>query len=531
VSRIARVRRLIGAVVVTGCGSGVMAAGGAGRGVAVADVRPDDRVWLAEMTTVQAIASSFERAYVVYPSAVGVWQSRERRWDPPLDAPAPDALRTVFTAIIAPLDQSLWVAAPDALWHLDPLSERWDRFRVPGRIRRLALSPATPIGVWVESTAGWYFQATIGEAERLPPPQVLRSAATLDDAFRAIPSLPSRAALIASGPGLRPGRLTAAAPDSATAGWLVGTDLRGVLYFAPGAFDGVPLRQGLGGDEVGALAADASWVWVATDRDAEHPAELTRVRADLGGSMVITGDPVFGLGLAAARELVPVGSALWVGSDQGVVRVDTADGSLRRWTVADGLTDPHVLALAPWRGGMAVGMSRGLVLIDQSGVVTRPVASVLDAVYDVAPLGDTLWLATDRGLRYWSVGDSVLRTVAAWPRAVVGAEQVVDVTARGDTLVAATSSRLIWREPETGAWRVDPDLTGVVGAVRYAAHDPAGIWLAGERGAVRVVPGSGPIDRLAVGVDLPAPVSALAVAGDYLWVGTPRGLLRVRVAR
>ena len=106
-------RGALAALALIGCAGGPMGAG-AGLGVPVAAIRPDDRVVLRDMTTIQAIASSFDRVYVVTRSAVGTFRPLAKRWEPPVAAPAPEALQRVFAAIVDPLDQSLWLADPDA---------------------------------------------------------------------------------------------------------------------------------------------------------------------------------------------------------------------------------------------------------------------------------------------------------------------------------------------------------------------------------------------------------------------------------
>lgn len=518
---------LVGLLGSVGCG-GAMVGTGAGRGVPRAEVRGDDRVLLSGMAAVQAIASSFDVVYVVHQSTVGVWQPRPRSWAPPIDAPS-TGLGAVFAAAVDPLDQSLWMIEPAALLHLDPLGERWDRIGLPFQARGLALDPTAPDEIWIESADGWYVQPRVGPLHRAPPRSSLRRTPRVDDAFAALPGLQSRAAIIARGPLFRPGRLTAAAPDPLTQGWYLGTDHNGLLYVAPGSLQPESLSQGIAATRVGAIRAVPGGVWVATDRGSDRPAEVTHVDAQLAGSVRLTGDDALGLRLNAIREiLVADDGGLWLGSDQGVVRLDADGRELRRWGSGDGLTDPHVLSVVSWQGRVMVGMSRGLVAIDQTGLVSRPSAPMLDAVYDMMARGDTLWLATDRGLAALHAGDSRLGRAADWPVGVGDAARVVAVFSRGDTLVAVTPRRLIWRD-ESGTWWPGPPLEATTGPIRVAEQGPGGIWVAGDRALALVIPGAGVAAVLVGGRDLPAPVTALAVSEQYLWVGTLAGLMRIAV--
>lgn len=525
------IRAVALALVLAGCAAG-SAGSGAGLGVPVAAMRPDDRVVLRDMSTVHAVATSFDRAYVVYPAAVGYWHPLERRWEPPFTAPQPGALQRVFAAVVDPLDQTLWLAEPDGLIHFDPLGPRWERLPVPARVRTLATEPGAGEGIWVLTAAGWYLQPRIGPARPGTPGAQVRQAPTLEDAYRAFPQLQSMAPSLATGPGLRPGRLTSAAPDPTSAGWFLGTDRLGLLYWRPGDIRPEPLRQGLAGDQVGAVVGVPGGVWVATDDGFDgQPAALAFLGSDLARTVPIPGDPAFGLGIEAVREILPGNRVLWLGTDRGVLRVSIDDGGTRRWDQNQGLPDQRVLALAAWRGGVAVGLVRGLALIADDETVTRPVDAVLDRVHDLHARHDTLWVATDRGLGHVLPGSNRLEAPAGIPGELAGAGPVLGVGSVGDTVLAMTQDRLVWRDPVSHAWTVSPTFIGATGVLRAIDISAAGVWIGGERGAALALPSGGTVAVLRVGVDLPERVTALATEDGYLWVGTLDGLVRVRLQR
>jgi hypothetical protein len=518
-------------MLVAGCAAGAGTAG-AGLAVPVAAIRPDDRVMLRDMSTVLAVAAAFDRAYVVYPSAVGYWHPVERRWEPPFAAPIRAGLERVFAGVVDPLDQSLWLAEPDALIHFDPLGPRWDRLPVPARVRTLATDPGAGEGIWLLTAAGWYLQPRIGPARPGTPGNQVRQAPTLEDAYRANPQLRSMGPSLALGPGLRPGRLTAASPDPSSTGWFLGTDQSGLLYLRPGDIRPESLRQGLAGDQVGAMVGVPGGVWVATDDGFDRqPAALAFLGSDLARTVPILGDAAFGLGIDAVREILPGTRVLWLGTDRGVVRVSIDGGAVQRWDLNQGLTDQRVLALATWRDGVAVGMVRGLAFIGGDETVTRPVESVLDRVYDLHARHDTLWVATDRGLRHLLPDGTRLESPAEIPGELAGAGPVLAVGSVGDTVIAMTPDRLVWRDPQSLAWTVSPTLLGSTGTLRAIDISAGGIWLGGDRGAALVLPSGGTIAVLRVGVDLPERVTSLVTEGGFLWVGTLDGLVRIRLQR
>ena len=133
-----------------GCAGGMGAPAGAP--LPTSSFRAEDRVVLGDFSMVQAIASSYERVYVVYPSAVAEWDPLRRAWQVPRQAPTPDALARVHSAVIDPLDHALWLGGDDGLIHFEPLLDRWERLPIVGRVRALALDATDPArGVWVQA--------------------------------------------------------------------------------------------------------------------------------------------------------------------------------------------------------------------------------------------------------------------------------------------------------------------------------------------------------------------------------------------
>ncbi len=510
-----------------GCAAGT--AGGGGVPLPGGSYRPEDRVVLGDFSTVQAIASSFDRVYVVYREGIGIWQPLARRWDAPRSAPALGALDRAFAALVDPLDRTLWIAAREGVIHFDPFLERWDPTPVPGGVVTLANDPKDVAGgVWVRSGAGWYQVPRIGAPTPGTPPAAVRPVPTLEDAYRDIPMLRTASLELTLGARMEVGRLTAAAPDPSGTGWYIGTSLRGAFLVDRVGARATPLSLGLPGAQVGAVALTAHGVWVATDADLQQrPAALSFVSADLSGTRTIEGDPAFGLGVDAVRRVMLAGDTLWLASDRGVVRI-LPDGRVeRRWAEGDGLPDQRAIALAAWRGGVAVGTLRGIAVIDAAGVASRPMPGLASPVYALLARADTLWIGTDHGLEAHLSGDPDPLPTLAWDRHLGSARPVLGLGAVGDTLVAMTDTDLHWRDPATGRWQVGPILGGGLGRLRAFFATPDGAWIGGERGAAFVQVAGGTLETLLVGRDLPDAVTAIAADRRYLWIGTLRGLVRI----
>lgn len=522
-------RVLIGLTALLGAGCAAGAVGGSGVPLPGGGDRPEDRVILGDFATVQAIASSFDRVYVVYREGIGIWQPLQRQWDAPRAAPSLGALDRVFAALVDPLDRTLWLAAREGVIHFDPFLQRWDATPIPGGVVTLASDPKDPAGgVWVRSGAGWFQVPRIGAPTPGSPPAAVRAVPTLEDAYRDIPMLRTASLELTLGARMEVGRLTAAAPDPSGTGWYIGTSLRGAFLVDRVGARATPLSLGLPGAQVGAVALDANGVWVATDDDfRQRPAALSYVATDLSGTRTIEGDPAFGLGLDAVRRIVLQGDTLWLASDRGVRRMRTDGQDEHRWDEGDGLPDQRAIALAPWRGGMAVGTLRGIAVIDRAGVASRPMPGMAAPVYALLAHADTLWIGTDRGLEAHRAGTPDPLPLPEWDRHLGSARPVLGLGSVGDTLVAMTDSDLHWRDPATGRWQVGPILGGGLGRLRAFFATPDGAWIGGDRGAAFVQLAGGTLETLLVGRDLPEAVTAIVADRRYLWIGTLRGLVRI----
>ena len=519
--------RFAATLALAGCAAGTGGSGGAP--LPSGSFQPEDRVVLGDFSTVQAIAASFDVVYVVYPSAIGIWNPLVERWSVPRAAPSTRALADVFNAVVDPLDRSVWLAARSGLIHFDPLLDRWERHVVPGTVIGIGLDRGDPAGgVWLRSTEGWFHQPRIGGATPGTPPATLRLAPTVEDAYRAVPGLRGIGTTLALGPGLDPGRLTAAAPSASGSGWFVGTSARGAFFVDDVGLRATPLSLGLLGDMVGALVAVPGGVWVTTDQEpGRHPASLAFVPNDLSATTRIEGDPAFGLGFDAARAILPGDRTLWLATDRGVVAVGIDDGQVRRWNETDGLVDQRVLALTSWHDEVIVGTMRGIAGIDGSGEVRRPLPGLVRPVYALHARGDTLWIGTDRGLVAHAADGAVPTGVTGWDRLVRSNTPVLGIGSVADTLVAMTTSDVAWRDPVTGTWNLAPAIASTTGSLRAFHATPFGVWVGGDRGAAFLRADGGVLRTLRVGPDLPDVVTAIASDDNWLWIGTLRGLVRL----
>lgn len=523
-------RQLASLLLLGGCAGGM--AGPAGAPLVTGSFQAEDRVVLGDFSSVRAVAAAFDRVYVVYPSAVAIWQPLRRRWEVPHAAPTPDALARIQLAIIDPLDQSLWLAGDDGLVHFEPMQGRWERVASPGRVTALGVDAASPgDGVWLRAGGAWYRLPRIGAPVPAPPPATLRQAPSVEDAYRDLPALRTMGPALTLGPGLAPGRITAAAPNPDGSGWFIGTDRAGLLMVDRIGMRAQQLTLGLPGELVGAVVAVPGGVWVATDDDPRGgPAALSFVPEDLAGTTVHRGDPALGLGLSAIRRIVPGDRVLWLGADRGVARFSIDAGTLEWWNETRGLRDQRVVALQPWDDGVLVGTLRGVMHIDRIGEVSLPAPNLVDPVYALFAWRDTVWIGTARGVAQWTRGSAAATTPAQWRGQPDARSAVYGIGVIGDTLVVMTGDLLVRRDPLSGEWIPGLPLRGSLGSLRALHATPYGAWVGGDRGAAFVTAEGAPLQTLMVGRELPDAVTAITASDRFLWIGTLRGLVRLALS-
>lgn len=496
-------------------------------------MRPEDRAVIGDYAMVAAVAASLRHVYVVGPDGLALYDPIARAWEVPRVPPDPFLLREATLALADPVDEAVWIATRRGWARYDPDSDLWERGPLPGAVDAAGFDPADPLGgPWFRTTAGWVQQGRAGPALPGAPPRSLQRAPTLEDAYQAIPILRSVAPTLAIGPGLRPGRLTSAAPSPDRRGWYVGTTTRGLLFVDGVTGRAEPVPLGLNGEVVGALLLTATGLWVATDADAAgRPPAVTWVAPDLSRYEPYGGAGALDLPFAASRAILAGDRVLHLATDRGVATLPLDAGRPRLAGEGSGLPTPFATALAAWGGEIAVGTTRGLARLDGTGGAARLAPALAVPIRALLPRRDTLWVASGVGLGALLPGDSTVRTSAGWRALARGAVPVVGVAFVGDTLVAMLEDRLAWRDPVGGGWMLGPDLGAGVGRLRVLAPTADGLWVGGDRGAAFVPVTTAPLRILTVGRELPAPVTALAADAEHLWVGTTAGLVRVALRR
>jgi hypothetical protein len=494
--------------------------------------RIEDRAVVGAMLRVFAIASSFERLYVVGDQQVIYRDVGRDRWEGPFRSAGPGVLEQSIGAIVDPLDRSLWIVTSHGWLHYDPVTDLWDQGATGGPVLAAGFDRTRPVdGLFLRLPGEWVV-ATRGGGAALPAVRVPRTndlvrVTTLSDVARANPQVAVLASGAVLGPGLRPTRLTAAAETSDRSGWWLGTDGEGLLFLPFASVTPEPRPWGLPGEVVGAVVAVPGGAWVVNDRTASGDPAVTRISEALDRFQWFQGDRVFGFRFQTIRALRIVDSVLWLGTDQGAIALSRSGERIGTLTEQDGLADRRVLSIAARRRRLVFGTAAGVAELTDSGVV-RVAPAFTDPALSLALAGDTTWVGTPNGLFAALPGAEDIRQAPGWDALQLLRTPVPALLWHGDTLVALTERGLLWRDPRTGGWTLGPDIVTQVGRPRALADGAEGVWIAGSRG-VGFAKVGGPVERvLAVGDALPGEAWDLSTEQGWLWVATSRGVVRFR---
>jgi len=508
----------------------------------------DERQRIGSFSNVQAVAVSRRYVFAAGSSGIAIYDRVMNSWVPPLTRD--DGLSDQQITVLAgdPVEDALWLGVPGGVIMYRPLTEQLQRTIVTGVPDLIAFDRAASGDAIIRAGGEWTRISRVGIATPMAQPPLagaLILPRSLNDLYAQFSTLRTQPSLLLRSQRTdRPLRDVqiisgAASPERASEVWL-GTAGDGLFRLDPAFMQSTPLPYGLMEPGVGALALAADGVWAAGLGQSFDRGGLSFVGTDLQRFRWIDGTisvPLIGV---RGLSLVTRASRAWLGTDRGLVRV-RLDGTqaMQSWGVLDGLPDERVLSVATRDDGAWAGTARGLVYVSDSSdtrnVRTRGLGvRMLDntPVHALQFTGDTLWIGTEVGLMAIASPNGQVGSVVSRPLGNDPAlRRAVRALAWSDTvLLAATDDAVLRLAPRGGVEpeRVDALDVRQVGRVTKVAIDDRTMWLAGTDGVVIVSRRDGATRVLRVPADVPGPVLDIAVNRDYLWLGTPQGLIRLR---
>lgn len=487
--------------------------------------RAEDRVVLSDFGVVQALAASEELLYAATAGGLLIYDRRFERWEPPVTGLDGYPLERVRVALVDPVDRSVWLGTDQRLAHYVPTLRRFETIPVVGGVGDLMLDRRDPFaGMWVGTRGGWEF-LPYGGVMLSPPPRMPADPVhptTADDALRRAPYLRTRAPDLLTDERLRRFHFTAAAIAPDTEELFVGTDGLGVLRVDPGTTDVQRMAFGLLAPGAGAVVAVPGGVWIGTPENSGRSG-FTFVADDLQRFVYDEGEGV-GYQFRRVFDLAWRDQVLWAGTDNGVVRREGDQTGTVPYRF-EGVELDAAFALRGRDGGVWVGTQWGLVRVDDGGGARRVDSPAVGPILSLVALQDTLWIGGQRGLGLTRADADTIYVAPGVDRTPELADRVVALAHLGDTLVAATPARLLWRAPD-GEWVVERPLGGDLGTLTALLGDAGGVWVGGTRGLAFYRPATRDFLFYNQPGDLPGMVRDIAAGPTYLWVAATGGLVR-----
>ena len=480
-------------------------------------LRAEDRLLVTRFAPIDAITAV--RTRVVAATPAGLIAFRDGNWEAPLGVPDgfPPNARATALAWDDLSDAAVFATSTGAMYRASFSFRRIEPLGSIGEpVLQLVYSQDDP-GLFAHTRRGWQrfrsggmFAEPVADAEL---PLDVRVHIAADP--RADPFLAATLGALSDPAGAVHRASAVTASDRRNIYW-IGTD-RGALVRQDTRSQSAEWHAyGLASVGTGAIGGDAEIVWFGNDGGPD------------GGSAIME-DGVHVVPLPARihggpRDLVldiaTAHNRTWFAGLDGVyILPDERFGPQLRpgdWRRVD-VGGIAATAFAPTDSTIWIATVRGVVEANAEGTVVRELGGLrATRTFDLALAGDTLWIASERGL--WA-----LPPAAVEPQLVVRGGFVAVVATGGD-LLAASNDALHSRN---NAWAPDrrPGLAGL-GELLRIATDEGLTCLAAERGiACRDAPDA-PWLYLAVPADIPAgPVTGIFVTDHAVMLGTPAGAL------
>lgn len=437
----------------------------------------------------------------------------------------------VRVAIADPVGNGVWLGTGDGWAHYNQDIDQWDSGILPGGVRDAFIDSQDPAsGLYVLGISGWEFVPRGGivatPAFTLPPPGRRLGPQPLALVLGRAPVVDAMRARLLTDSRLRTYQYTSGALSPERPNELfLGTTGLGLLRVDPSTGQGGPLPFGLPNPRASVVVAGPGGVWTVGSARAGERRGLTWVADDF--STFTVNEDALGRGtpVLLAQRMLYAGRALWLGTDQGLWQMPTGEGRGRFFDIGAGLPGSNVLSLARAPDGVWVGTAQGLAVITASGTVTRMIGYDR-AIPALVAQGESLWVGTVDGLALLAPGSmapTVPPELAQVPSLRV---PIVALANARDTVVTATADQLGWRDPATGVWTVLRP-RAPVGVITALAADGGGVWIAGTSGLAYWDIARQTFRGIAVPGDIPAAIRDVTVEGDYVWVATDAGLIRL----
>lgn len=222
---------------------------------------------------------------------------------------------------------------------------------------------------------------------------------------------------------------------------------------------------------------------------------------------------------------------VWIGTDQGLVRMDKRTSRFQSYTQFEGIYGEQVIALLPIKNNLLIGTDRGVSVFDlaRDSIYSANSPDMRGRpIYAFAIRDRSIYAGTENGVITLDWGASQWRRLSPSTSFLTGA--VYDLQVVDSILFTAGDDGVAVINLNDGSERIYDCNTRFRNAELTALLVHNGIlWVGGSSGLFRLNPRTGNWYRYTTSDGLASQrVTGLVGDGEYIWIGTDQGATRFR---
>jgi len=290
------------------------------------------------------------------------------------------------------------------------------------------------------------------------------------------------------------------------------------------------LPYGLLQNRVNAIHMDDSLLWVSGAVMTSYRTGVTAFNPDENTFFHVESGVESSFPAVDVNCLEGDSTELYIGTENGLYVMDKFSREItRHYRTRNGLIDNNVISLKKIGDSLFVGTAGGLTLIHHQGELSthiRPKFFFDRVIYDMEQVGSHLWLATSIGAFRYSLKDDRLQKFN--DPDMTFTDEIYSLELYDKYLWFATFEGVIRLDTESGETRPFVDLTRNINGRALAVNDQI-CAIASDKGMTFIfLDGDNFYSREFTTDDgLPSNyVYELVLDGDFIWVGSDRGLTR-----